>query len=187
MQHDDGCSLAEREDHVVPLRARNHAVAQYHGLALAQQLLPYGVRMRNAAEQRKTWGTYVSTLRDALGLSRQEFADKIGNTDAATVWRWETFKTKPESTDKPERISTAFRVPLDEVLTAASLRPDGEVPAEPTRQDIDEEIERIRRSGLSKRVQEQLVQHVLQERQRDEQRRREQTDFMIKQAGGKVD
>lgn len=169
------------------LRERNIAAPHTRRPAGAQHLLPYGVRMRNAAEQRRTWGDYISALRAATGLSRADFAEKLGDTDGSTIWRWETFKQKPESTDKPERISKAFRVPLTEVLTAASLHPDGDLPAQPTRQDVDEEIERIRRSGLSRRVQEQLIEHVLRERQRDEQRRMEQTDFMIRQAGGKVD
>lgn len=142
--------------------------------------------MRKPEEQRQIWGDYIAKLRRATGLSREDFAAKLGdNTDGSTIWRWETYKQKPNSLDKPERIAKAYGVPVEEVVAAAGLRPDGTVPIEPTRAE-DPEIDRIRRSGLSKRVQDQLIGHVMRERERDEQRRMDLTEVLIRQAGGKI-
>jgi transcriptional regulator with XRE-family HTH domain len=142
--------------------------------------------MRNTpAEQRRVWATYVKALRAATGMSGRALADRLG-TNPATIWRWETAKTKPESPAVPERIAELFRLDLDEVLTAAGLKPaTEEAPTEPTREP-DPEVEEIQRSGLPDRIKKELIEHILSQRERDEAARMENLRRMIRLAGGRT-
>lgn len=133
-------------------------------------------------EQRQTWAAYVKKLRTAVGMSVRTFAERLG-VDEATVWRYETARTKPHNPDVPERIAELFQIDLDEVLAAAGLRRDVQPPAEPTRTP-DPEIDEIQRSGLPERTREELIEHVMQQRARDEERRIEDLRRMIRLAGG---
>lgn len=134
-------------------------------------------------EQRQAWAAYVKRLRAAASMSVRTFADRLG-VDEATVWRYETARTKPHGPEVPERIAELFQLDLDEVLAAAGLRRDIPAPAEPTRAP-DPEIDEIQRSGLPERIRRELVEHVMQQRARDEERRIEDLRRMIRLAGGR--
>jgi transcriptional regulator with XRE-family HTH domain len=150
------------------------------------QSTTYLVRMRNPpADQRAGWAAYITALRTAVGLSRAKLAERLG-VDPATVWRWETKRQRPESPVVPEKIAELFKVDLDEVLVAAGLKPAAEVPTEPTREDIDEELEMILRAKLPERVKLELLQMLERDREADRERRKDRYRTMIRLAGGQV-
>lgn len=167
------------------LHFRKLAGPQPSGPAITQPVVTYLVRVRNTPEgQRQAWAAYIKALRGATGMSTRALADRLG-VDPATVWRWETAKTKPESTAVPERIAELFKVSLDEVLTAAGLKPTVDPAPEPTIEP-DPEIDAILRSGLPRRIQDELVAFVEQQREQDRQRRLETLHRTIRLAGGRV-
>lgn len=184
MQCDSPLTIKDGGHALSVMRPRIHAQVPSAAVADMQSEPTYGMRMRNADEQRKAWGIYFAALREATGLSQKAFGERI-SVDPATVWRYENGRQKPESTEVPERIHAAFGIPLDEVMAAAGLKPDFVAPTTPSNV-VDVEIERVRRSGLSRRIQKQLEDHIERERQRDLERRMAQTEFMIRNAGGKV-
>jgi transcriptional regulator with XRE-family HTH domain len=137
------------------------------------------MHMRNTPEeQRSAWASYVRALRAATGMSTKAFAERLA-TNPATIWRWETAKTKPESPAVPERIAQLFSVDLGEVLEAAGLKPSDETPTEPTR-ERDDELEDILTSNLPQRIKQELIETLLEERERDKQRRREHMQRLIR-------
>lgn len=102
------------------------------------------MRVRNtpADDPRQTWANYVRALLTATGLSGPQLAKRLG-VNAATVWRWETGRQKPESPEVPEALAELFALDVDEVLTAAGLRrdraaakPEPVVPLDPDMQII---------------------------------------------------
>jgi transcriptional regulator with XRE-family HTH domain len=105
--------------------------------------------------------------------------------DRVTVWRWENGQQKPEDADVVARLAAVLEVDLEEALAAAGLRPGIAAPTAPTREP-DIEIEEIQRSGLPERVKAELIEHVMAQRTRDEQRRIEDLRRMIRLAGGKA-
>jgi len=80
----------------------------------------YGVRVRNAGRDRKTWAALVKQARAVM--SGAEMARRLG-VDRATIWRWETGRQKPERVEIVEAFARLFRISLDEALEAAGMRP----------------------------------------------------------------
>ncbi len=136
-----------------------------------QPVFTYRVHVRNTPEQQRgAWATYVKALRVATGMGTKSFAEKVG-VDPVTLWRWETAKTKPESPAVPEKLAELFKLDLDEVLTAAGLKSAAEVPTEPTREDIDEELEMILRARIPEKVKAELLDMLESDRTADRERR----------------
>lgn len=139
--------------------------------------------MRNGSAT-QSWGDYVKTLRTAAGLSVQDVADRIGSSHS-TVWRWENRGARPETSATPEAVAALFGRPADEALERAGLRSRTHVEAPPV-VEVDPDLRDILESGLPKRIQQELIAHVREQRQRDEQRRIEEARTMIRIAGGRV-
>lgn len=105
----------------------------------------YGVHMRNTATGgRGTWAALVQAAREAVGLSKAELARRL-RVDRATIMRWESGTTKPESGEMVQRFAALFAIDLDEALAAAGLRPEGPTPTmpEPLHPDIQRLVDRL--------------------------------------------
>ena len=144
----------------------------------------YGVRMRNATEaERGAWATYTRAAREQRGMSQTALAQRTG-IDRVTIWRWENSKQRPDDPDVIARWASALAIDANEAMAAAGLRPGVTPPREPARRD--EAIEMIRQSSLPDRVKRELIKHVQEQRQQDEQRRVEDLRRTIRLAGGSV-
>lgn len=109
---------------------------------------PYGVHVRNTtgpAAQHNTWGAYVAANRNKARLSQPALAERLG-VPRSTIYRWERGETRPRSPEVVQRMAELLRLPLDEALTAAGLRPatDEVAPTPAMRLDPDVmELQRI--------------------------------------------
>lgn len=137
-----------------------------------------------SSEGRGGWASYAAAVRRRTGLGKTDFGKRL-NVDRGTIHRWETGQTRPGDPAILERFAATFALPLDEVLAAAGLRPDVAPPSAPANEP-DPEIEEIIRSGLSERIKKELIEHVMLQRARDEERRIEDLRRMIRLAGGKA-
>lgn len=88
--------------------------------------------MRDRA-QGETWARYLTSARQAAGLTKAELARAAG-IGRATVFRWEGGDTRPEQADIVARVADVLGVDLDEALAAAGLRPHPQPPDRPARQ-----------------------------------------------------
>lgn len=82
---------------------------------------------------RNTWATFAGTARKDLGLTREEFADRIG-VERTTPWRWETSRTVPNDQELVLRFAAVAGVDPDQALAAAGLKPGVQPPVEPVRE-----------------------------------------------------
>ena len=160
------------------LRDRKQASPQPSRPATTHAPNLYPLRMRNTSELRAIWAEYVRRLRDATGISRPELARRL-SVDPATVWRWETEKQKPESPDIPQAIARLFGLDVDEVLTAAGLKPENAAPTESTL-ELDEEIELVRTDpNLDPEMKVRIVNLIMERRARDREASLAETQRMI--------
>ncbi len=149
------------------------ATTPHHGL--------YPLRVRNdGSDRRQTWAEYVAKLRKATRLSRPKFAERLG-VDPTTVWRWEVKGQRPESSEVPELIALTFGLDVDDVLTAAGLKPSGDRAPEPP-QPPDEEVELILAQKVDEDTKQAMLERLFQLRERDKQRRIEEIQFLVEQA-----
>lgn len=97
--------------------------------------------MRNTSgPQRGNWATYARTARETAGLNKAALARRLG-VDRATIHRWETGQTRPEDAGLVQAFAAIFGLDLDEVLSAAGLRPSDAAEMPPA---LDAEIELVR-------------------------------------------
>jgi transcriptional regulator with XRE-family HTH domain len=147
--------------------------------------LPYGGAVQGrsiGSDSRGNWAAYAAAVRDGTGLGKTEFGRRI-EVDRGTVHRWETGQTRPSDPEILERFAATFGLPIDDVLAAAGLRRDIDVPAEP---EPDPDVAMILASDLPDRIKRELIAHVTEQRERDEQRRVDEIRRMIRIAGGRV-
>ncbi|MFI6161701.1 helix-turn-helix transcriptional regulator [Micromonospora haikouensis] len=135
--------------------------------------------MRNTSEpMRGTWATYVLTGRERAGLTKSEFARRIGK-DRATVGRWEDGKNRPDDADLVARVAEVLGFDLDEALAAAGLRPGVAPPATPT-MEVDEEIELVRTDPkLDEDMKRRIIALILERREREKAAALEETRRLI--------
>lgn len=80
------------------------------------------VKTGPARKQSATFGPWLEVRIGMSGLSRQQFADRVG-VSKSTVWRWINGRV-PEAS-YIEKISDVLVIPYDEVATRAGYRPRG--------------------------------------------------------------
>lgn len=150
------------------LRVRKAVSPQPPRPATTPLPVAYLLRVRTTAttqEQRDVWAAFVRQLRKATGVSRAEMARRL-DVDPTTVWRWETGKQKPESAEICEAIAALFALDVNDVLTAASLRP-GPAP-ESLPEPYDEELEEVRKApGLTAETKMRIIEVILRRREED--------------------
>lgn len=135
--------------------------------------------MRNTGGMnRGTWATYAQAAREGAGLSKSELGRRLG-VDRATIHRWETGQTRPDVIDVVVKFADVLTLDLDEVVAAAGMSPTRQAPEKPTREP-DPELEEILASSLPDRVKQDLIEHVLEQRQRDHERRMAEIQRMIR-------
>lgn len=165
------------------LRMRNDAVPQPRQPETTVPERTYGLRVRNPADQRRIWARYITAVRAATGLSRAQFARRLG-IDPATAWRWEQAQMKPENTGICETIASTYAVDLDDVLDAAGLR--GGEPEPPTApvHDPDPEIRLIQQSELPDDIKDVLIDHVREQRAEELRRRAREIELWLERHRG---
>lgn len=144
----------------------------------------YRMHMRNVDDTGGTWAGYIKAAREGAGLTQIGFARALG-VDRATIYRWESGRTRPDDLAMIERIAEVTGIDPEEVLAAAGLKLGATVPEQPT-QEIDEELEMILRSKLPERAKLELLDMLERDREADRARRRERYEWMIRRAGGEV-
>ncbi len=123
--------------------------------------------MRNAVGA-GNWPQYVTAAREGAGLTKTELARRIG-VDRGTVARWESGQRKPDNPAVVVTFADVCHLDRDEALAAAGFRPAAEAPKEPSR--ADPELDRIRKSKLSRAAKARLIARITERRQREEQQR----------------
>jgi len=89
-------------------------------------------RGRPSKRQRPPFGERLRALREAVGLSQQQVADKLGMTQTAYAW-WERnpVALRPEQLQK---LSAALNVSVEELMGTAASKRRGNGPAGKLRQ-----------------------------------------------------
>jgi transcriptional regulator with XRE-family HTH domain len=145
----------------------------------------YGVQMRSTSDPgRDTWAAYATASREAAGLNKSALARRL-DVDRATVSRWETGATRPDSAETVVAFADLFGLDRDEALSAAGFRPGTtDAPARPA--PLDPREDPVIRAILddprwSDDQREELVRMQLERIAQDLARRRAEYDWLARQ------
>lgn len=96
--------------------------------------------MANLAEKRRDLGDWLRLQREALTLSQEEAAQRIG-VSRVQYNRWERGRSTPDP-DACEKIAVGFGLPIREVLMHAGYWPAGAEEVSPWAHGLARRIER---------------------------------------------